>query len=141
MVTSNTLADLTDQAPHTPEQRHKAQLAYDLVVKVFVRPAEFDSAPFGDVYVQHNPSIPDGKEGLRSWAQAMVDAAPDAHLEIKRILVDGDYVAVHSHVIRAPGDSGMALVDMFRIKDDVVVEHWDLMQEVPTESANANTMF
>jgi predicted SnoaL-like aldol condensation-catalyzing enzyme len=131
---------LTDQPPHTAEQKRKAQLAFELLTKVFVNPEQFDEAPFGDVYVQHNPFIPDGKEGLRVWSRAMVEATPDSHLEIRRILVDGDFVAVHSHVKRFPDDAGMALLDLFRVADDTVVEHWDISQEVPAASVNSNSV-
>lgn len=141
MVTANTLADLCDQPAHTAEQQRKAKLAVDLLTRVFVCPEDFDAAPIGDVYVQHSPGVGDGKEALRCFAEKIVTAAPDAHLDIKRVLVDGDYVVVHSHVTWSPGDPGTALIDLFRVKDDTVVEHWDIMQQVPAESANDNTMF
>jgi len=132
---------LTGQPPHTPEQERKIQVALDLMLRVFGNFDEFDSAPFGDVYVQHNPMIADGKEGLRPFAKAMVESAPEGHGSIKRALVDGDFVLVHTHVTRSPGDPGMALMDLFRVVDDKVVEHWDVMQEVPPQSLNSNTMF
>lgn len=141
MVTSNTLADLCDQPEHTADQRRKVQIVFDLLTRVFVNPEEFDAAPFGEAYVQHSPGVADDREALRDFAKLTAAAAPNAHLEIKRILVDGDYVVVHSHIKRAEQDPGVALVDIFRVNGDTVVEHWDVMQEVPAESANANTMF
>jgi predicted SnoaL-like aldol condensation-catalyzing enzyme len=50
-------------------------------------------------------------------------------------------VALHSHLTRKPGDRGMAVVDIFRLENGKIVEHWDVVQEVPETSANNNTMF
>jgi predicted SnoaL-like aldol condensation-catalyzing enzyme len=141
MVTSNTLADLVDQPTHTADQERKIKIVFDLFTNVFVNFEEFDQAPFGEVYIQHNPGIADGTEGLRPWAKELIDSAPDAHIEYKRFLVDGDYVTVHTHVKQTPDHLGVAVFDLFRIKDDKVVEHWDIWQEVPEKPANTNTMF
>jgi predicted SnoaL-like aldol condensation-catalyzing enzyme len=141
MVTSNTLADLVDQPTHTAAEERKIKIVFDLFTKVFVNHEDFDQAPFGEVYIQHNPGIADGTEGLRPWATELIAAGPDAHIEYKRFLVDGDYVIVHSHVKPAPDQPGLAIFDLFRLKGDKVVEHWDIWQEVPQEAANTNTMF
>ncbi len=66
---------------------------------------------------------------------------PSFRLELKRILAEGDLVVTHSHLIREPGDRGMAIVDIYRIDNGQIVEHWDVVQEVPETSANNNTMF
>jgi predicted SnoaL-like aldol condensation-catalyzing enzyme len=82
-----------------------------------------------------------GAEGLKEfldWARAH---SPDAEHSVKRVFVDGDYVVAHVHVIIRPGERGNAVVDIFRIQDGRIAQHWDAAQPVPAESANANGMF
>jgi predicted SnoaL-like aldol condensation-catalyzing enzyme len=55
--------------------------------------------------------------------------------------VDGDFVIVHSHATTTPEDRGMAIVDIFRMDDGKIVEHWDVIQPIPEKAANENTMF
>ncbi len=92
-------------------------------------------------YTQHNPLVPDGIEGGRNALSGVVQKFPNYHYDIKRVLVDGDMVATHSLVTRDADDRGRAIVDMFRVKDGKLVEHWDVIQAVPETSANTNTMF
>ena len=58
-----------------------------------------------------------------------------------RVVAEGDLVAVHSHYVNAPGERGQAVVDLFRVRNGKIVEHWDVLQDVPATSANDNTMF
>jgi predicted SnoaL-like aldol condensation-catalyzing enzyme len=50
-------------------------------------------------------------------------------------------VIAHVHGIREPGQRGTAIVEIFRLEDGKIVEHWDVMQQVPETSANPNSMF
>jgi predicted SnoaL-like aldol condensation-catalyzing enzyme len=61
--------------------------------------------------------------------------------EIKRSFVDGDYVILHVHAVREPGSRGNAIVDIFKLENGKVVEHWDVVQAIPETPANNNTMF
>jgi predicted SnoaL-like aldol condensation-catalyzing enzyme len=54
---------------------------------------------------------------------------------------EGDMVVTHSRLDLEPGNPGRALADFFRLEDGKVVEHWDVIQDVPAESANDNGMF
>jgi predicted SnoaL-like aldol condensation-catalyzing enzyme len=92
-------------------------------------------------YTQHNPQVPDGVEGARVALSGFMQAVPGYRYDFKRVLVDGDFVVVHSRVTTGPADRGSALVDIFRVADGKLVEHWDVQQVVPETAANTNTMF
>ena len=102
---------------------------------------EAASKLLGPRYIQHNPRAADGPEGLKAFLAYQRDKFPDAHSDIKRIFADGDYVIVHQHRIPTPGSRGLAIVDIYKLEDGKIVEHWDVIQEVPEQSANTNTMF
>lgn len=96
---------------------------------------------FGDTYIQHNPQAQDGPEAFIGFVHALRAANPQLKLDIKRVMAEGDMVVTHSHLVLTPGEPGLALADFFRLKDGKVVEHWDVIQPVPTTSANNNGMF
>ncbi len=104
---------------------------------------DFDAASkyLGAKYTQHNPIAADGAEGLKGFLQFLRAKFPQAHSEIKRVFADGDYVILHVHAIREPGTRGRAIIDIFRLEDGKVVEHWDVQQDVPEKAANSNGMF
>src|SRR5271169_2547652 len=81
-------------------------------------------------YTQHNPQVHDGVDGLRAGLTGFVKQIPGLHYDFKRVIVDGDLVAVHG-LLAGMGEHGSAIVDIFRVKDGKLVEHWDVMQTVP----------
>ena len=95
----------------------------------------------GPKYVQHNPRAADGAEGLKSYLEFLKGKFPKSRSEIKRVFADGDHVILHVHAVREPGTKGQAIIDIFRVADGKIVEHWDVIQPVPKKSANRNTMF
>ncbi|WP_088138413.1 nuclear transport factor 2 family protein [Achromobacter xylosoxidans] len=95
----------------------------------------------GDRYVQHNPNAADGPEGFRKFIAYLRDKFPQSRSEIKRVFTDGDYVILHVHAVRQPGDRGSAIIDIFRLERGKIVEHWDAVQPIPEQSANPNGMF
>jgi predicted SnoaL-like aldol condensation-catalyzing enzyme len=95
----------------------------------------------GDRYTQHNPNAQDGPEGFRKFIGFLREKFPNSHSEIKRSFVDGDYVILHVHAVREPGTKGNAIVDIFKLENGKIVEHWDVVQPIPETSANNNTMF
>lgn len=95
----------------------------------------------GERYIQHNPRVKDGKEAFIAYFEPYFAKNPQASTEIKRIIADGDFVVVHAHSRANPEDLGYAAIDIFRLEKGKIVEHWDSVQNVPKESANANTMF
>jgi predicted SnoaL-like aldol condensation-catalyzing enzyme len=104
---------------------------------------DFDAASkyLGRRYTQHNPNAADGPEGLRGYITFLKDKFPNNRSEIKRIFADGDYVIVHDHAVREPGTRGFAIVNIYKLEDGKVVEHWDVIQPIPEKSANNNGMF
>ena len=104
---------------------------------------DFDAASkyLGPRYTQHNPSAADGREGFKGFITFLKDRFPNNRSEIKRIFADGDYVIVHVHAVREPGTRGNAIVDIFKLENGKVVEHWDVIQPIPEKAANDNGMF
>jgi predicted SnoaL-like aldol condensation-catalyzing enzyme len=104
---------------------------------------DFDEASkyLGSKYIQHNPVAADGPEGLKNFIAFLKDKFPNNKSEIKRIFADGDYVIVHVHAVREPGTRGNAIIDIFRLENGKVVEHWDAVQPIPEKAAISNGMF
>ena len=104
---------------------------------------DFDAAAkyFGPRYVQHNPGAANGPEGFKRLVGFLKEKFPNSHGEIKRVIAEGDLVVLHVHSKRSPEDRGRAIVDIFKVEDGKIVEHWDVIQDVPEKSANDNTMF
>ena len=96
---------------------------------------------FGDRYIQHNPEAADGPEAFIGFVKWLRSEYPRLTLEIKRVIAERDLVVTHSHLILEPGKPGRALADFFRLENGKVVEHWDVIQDVPSKSANPNGMF
>jgi len=92
-------------------------------------------------YTQHNPMAMDGRAEALKHLGPVFDANPGLKVDIKRIFGDESLVAVHYHSVMQPGTKGFAAVDMFRVKDCRIVEHWDVIQAMPEKSANPHPMF
>lgn len=92
-------------------------------------------------YIQHSPLAGNGAEALKGFLRWARSTSPHAEHRVKRMFADGDHVIAHVHVIINPGEPGNAVVDIFRIEDGMVAEHWDVSQTVAAETRNANGMF
>jgi predicted SnoaL-like aldol condensation-catalyzing enzyme len=95
----------------------------------------------GSRYTQHNPMAADGPEAFIGFVKWFRGEFPELTLEIKRMIAEDDLVMTHSLIKQSPQDRGTAAADLFRVEDGKVVEHWDVLQPIPEESANDNTMF
>jgi predicted SnoaL-like aldol condensation-catalyzing enzyme len=103
---------------------------------------EAASAYLGDKYIQHNPLAADGPEGLKAFLDFAKENLSSFKVEFKRVLADGDFVIVHAHATSGqPEDRGNAVMDIFRLENGKVVEHWDVIQPIPETARNENTMF
>jgi predicted SnoaL-like aldol condensation-catalyzing enzyme len=105
------------------------------------RPEEAAQRYQGPVYIQHNPLAADGAAAFIAFAKSFKAEFPELRLDIKRVIAEGDLVVAHVHAKSAPDDRGTAAIDIFRLENGKIVEHWDVSQPVPDTSANDNTMF
>ncbi|MFE3850831.1 ester cyclase [Streptomyces griseorubiginosus] len=101
------------------------------VIDKFVRPD----------YIQHHPNSPDGTGALRQYVTSLRAAHPKLHVTVERAIAEGDLVLLHSHSVSDPGDKGQAVVDIFRVQDGKIAEHWDVIQDVPDSTVSGNDMF
>jgi predicted SnoaL-like aldol condensation-catalyzing enzyme len=94
----------------------------------------------GETYVQHNPRVANGREGFIAFVRGLLTSFPDMKLMIKRVIAEGDLVVTHAHLIKIPGELGLAVVDIFRVENGKIVEHWDVVEPVPATGLNSNGM-
>lgn len=92
-------------------------------------------------YKQHNPYAASGADAAIKFFEGYFSKMPGAHTDIKRVIAEGDLVAIHNNPKSSATDRGSAVVDIFRVVNGRVVEHWDVVQSIPEKSANENTMF
>jgi predicted SnoaL-like aldol condensation-catalyzing enzyme len=123
------------------DRTRTAQLVLDFY-EAFVNQRNFDKAVgfLGDPYVQHRADIPSDLDSLREFNQRMRQQFPQLHADVRRVFVDDDHVILHVHVVREPGSRGSAHVDIFRVANDKIVEHWDVDEPIPEHIAHDNSV-
>lgn len=90
-------------------------------------------------YIQHNPNAKDGRDAAIAFLATLM-AKPTVSMDVRRILVDGDYAVVHLIGRQGPEDPGHAIMNIFRMHDGMIVEHWDVTQPVPAKTASGRPM-
>ncbi len=105
------------------------------------KPTEAAMKYFGKKYIQHNPQVPNGAKAFYSYFEGFFGDHPQYYCSIKRTFANDDLVALHMHCRIDEKDLGQAVLDIFRVENGKIVEHWDVIQNVPEKSANENTMF
>src|SRR5215216_2923326 len=109
----------------TAQQEANKALVMELLNKAFNEKNPQAAAELlTDRYIQHSPTVPTGKEGFLQGVPGVHAMFPNLKIDIKHIWADGDYVITHSHYQFTPEGQGMAIVDMFRIENGKVDEHW-----------------
>ena len=115
------------------------EIVLDVLKKAFIdRDPTVVAQYFGATYTQHNPRIPDGPSAIAT----MIPTLTGLTYEPGMAVAEGDLVMVHGRYT-GWGPRPMVAVDIFRVEEGRVVEHWDVLQEeVPvSDTASGNAMF
>jgi predicted SnoaL-like aldol condensation-catalyzing enzyme len=141
----------------SPEENKKVVLNY---FDLFFNQHRIDEAVDNyqsPTYIQHNPAVGDGPDALKAAMKSLVAQFPDLQFNVKRAFAEDDYVIVHSEMtglnwLLMAGDTptagaadgempSYAVVDILRMEDGRIAEHWDVIQQVPPQTASGNSMF
>lgn len=126
----------------TPAEEANLALVLEMYHKVLIA---MDASRVDDFiaphYVQHSSLAEPTVAALKDFLRRVRAESPDARQTIHRAFVDGDHVITHTHVERWPGDPGLAVVDIFRVEQGMIAEHWDVIQDVPADPVNPVSMF
>lgn len=113
---------------------------YDLMFNQ-CRPAEAVRRYVGDIYIPHNPDVADGSRAFIDYFESMAIQYPGKRVLFKRAIAEGDLVVLHC-MQDLLSEGTWAGIDIFRLDaDGKIVEHWDVLQQVPPSSNNENSMF
>lgn len=90
-------------------------------------------------YIQHNPSVTDGRDALKEALKGWFANAQKDTVDFQRVVAEDDLVILH--IKGNMGSRSVAIVDIFRIENDSIAEHWDVIQQVPDSTVNPHPMF
>lgn len=113
---------------------------YDLMFNK-KKPDEAIANYVGKTYIQHNPHVKDGKKGFVEYFKKMAKEYPSKKVTFKKVIAENNFVVLHCFQ-EWPGNNNYAGIDIFRLSDNgKILEHWDVLQVIPSDSNNGNSMF
>ncbi|MDX8530335.1 nuclear transport factor 2 family protein [Mesorhizobium sp. VK25A] len=93
-------------------------------------------------YIQHNPTMTDGRDSVRQLLEKMgITHWPKQKVEFKRVIAEGDLVMTQVVQPKTDAMPETAIVDMFRVENGKIAEHWDVIQAVPADAVNKRSMY
>ena len=105
------------------------------------KPAEAIQLYVGDDYLQHHVHVASGTQGFIGYFERMAAEYPCKHVDVKRSFAVDNHVILYCHQVWPEGLQ-YASIDIFRLDDaGKIVEQWDVLQVIPDDSANDNSMF
>jgi predicted SnoaL-like aldol condensation-catalyzing enzyme len=97
---------------------------------------------WADAYIQHNPSMTDGREAVKAFLESIgILSWPKQQVKFERVIAEGDLVMVQTVQPASENSPETVIVDIFRVADGKIVEHWDVIQQVPADATNPRTMY
>jgi predicted SnoaL-like aldol condensation-catalyzing enzyme len=124
----------------TTEARNRA-LILTFYYKFFNNHVSFANAVVREDYIQHNPNLATGRQAFVDFFTTVFQQAPGLRSYIAHIGAEGDLVWVHAHQTTSSSDPGQEAIDIYRIQDGKIAEHWDSVEAVSTSPANSNGQF
>lgn len=101
--------------------KHEAQLAFDHYV--------------GPTFTQHDPRLVDGRDEALAAYRGLARSFPTSQMTVRRTIAQGDLVAVQASWQSAPGAEVVAVFDLYRLNAGRIIEHWDVVQNLPLAQA------
>lgn len=93
-------------------------------------------------YIQHNPYMTDGRDSVRAYLVKLgIEHWPKARVRFLRVAAENDLVFVQTAQPRTEQSPEMVIVDIFRVAQGKLAEHWDTMQAVPADATNPRPMY
>ena len=97
---------------------------------------------WSDKYIQHNPQMVDGKQGVRDFMTKLgILNGPKQQIKFIRVIAENDLVMLQTSSPAFGTSPEMVYADIFRVEKDKIVEHWDVIQAVPADKTNPRPMY